>query len=107
MDVKILDIYNLPRPLSNIIINHVGINQNWIVVKIIPFKIHVFHKETLKEIWKFPFDPIDICQDFLYNSIDSSSSTPAESISFLVLTKDGSIWRIQSNVQRNKRFVQK
>ena len=102
MDVKILDIYNLPRPLSNIIINHVGINQNWIVVKIIPFKIHVFHKETLKEIWKFPFDPIDICQDFLYNSSSAKSSI---NISFLVLIKDGSMWRIQSNVQRNKRFV--
>ncbi|CAG8700883.1 21670_t:CDS:10, partial [Rhizophagus irregularis] len=86
-------------PLINVIIKHIGINQDWIVIKIIPFKIHVFHKETLKEIWKFPFDPIDICQDFLYNSPAKSSVN----ISFLVLTKDGSIWRIQSNVQRNKR----
>ncbi|GBC04364.1 hypothetical protein RclHR1_05640007 [Rhizophagus clarus] len=99
MDTKVLNIYNLPRPLINVIIKHIGINQDWIVVKIIPFKIHVFHKETLKEIWKFSFDPIDICQDFLYNSSTKSNVN----MSFLVLTKDGSIWRIQSNVQRNKR----
>jgi hypothetical protein len=101
MDTQVLSIYNLPRPLINVIIKHIGINQDWVVVKIIPFKIHVFHKETLREIWKFSSDPIDICQDFLYNSSAKSSVN----MSFLVLTKDGSIWRIQSNVQRNKRFV--
>ncbi|CAI2184600.1 3233_t:CDS:10 [Funneliformis geosporum] len=105
MDANIINIYDLPRPLSNIIIKHVGINQDWMVVKIIPFKIHVFCKETLKEIWKFPFDPIDICQDFLYDSINSYSTSEKSNVnmSFLVLTKDGSIWKIQSNVQRNKR----
>ncbi|CAG8639664.1 7060_t:CDS:10 [Funneliformis caledonium] len=104
MDANIISIYDLPRPLSNIITKHVGINQDWMVVKIIPFKIHVFCKETLKEIWKFPFDPIDICQDFLYDPTNSSTSEKSNAnMSFLVLTKDGSIWKIQSNVQRNKR----
>ncbi|CAG8597151.1 24586_t:CDS:10 [Dentiscutata erythropus] len=96
MDIRILQSYHLPRPLGKPITKCVA-TQDWLAVKVVPQRIHVFFKEALREIWRFPADPIEISQDGLY-----SETTSGSAVSFLVLTADGSIWRIPL-VQRQKR----
>ncbi|CAG8598952.1 6353_t:CDS:10, partial [Cetraspora pellucida] len=100
MDVRILQSYHLPRPIGKPIAKCVAV-QDWLAIKVLPQRIHVFFKETLREIWRFPADPIEISQDGLYKSSEATSSL---AVSFLVLTADGSIWRIPL-AQRQKRNI--
>ncbi|CAG8447078.1 5127_t:CDS:10 [Cetraspora pellucida] len=100
MDVRILQSYHLPRPIGKPIAKCVAV-QDWLAIKVLPQRIHVFFKETLREIWRFPADPIEISQDGLYKSSETTSSL---AVSFLVLTADGSIWRIPL-AQRQKRNI--
>ncbi|CAG8438317.1 10140_t:CDS:10 [Diversispora eburnea] len=77
--------------------SHVAIVPDDVVKTGIEVAIWFPRMETLKEILNFPSDPIDI----LTNKIEEESSS---SVCFLVLTFDGSIWCIQSPIQRKKRI---
>ncbi|CAG8518439.1 32890_t:CDS:10, partial [Racocetra persica] len=100
MDVRILQSYHLPQPIGKPIAKCVAA-QDWLAIKVLPQRIHIFFKESLREIWRFPADPIEISQDGLYKSSETVSGL---AISFLVLTADGSIWRIPL-AQRQKRNI--
>ncbi|CAG8438334.1 3711_t:CDS:10 [Acaulospora colombiana] len=102
METKILSSYQLPRPTGKLLIICV-VSSDWVAVKVLSNRVHVFFKETLKEIWNFSEDPVEILRDGLYMSLDAQIDSSA---SFLVLTSDGSIWRIQSSVQKKRRSLE-
>ncbi|CAG8630862.1 391_t:CDS:10 [Acaulospora morrowiae] len=100
MESKILSSYQLPRPTGKKILIKCVASRDWLAVKVLSNRIHVFFREILREIWNFSNDPVEILQDKLYKPLEKENQS---SVNFLVLTSDGSIWRIQSQAPKKRR----
>ncbi|CAH1764910.1 1938_t:CDS:10 [Entrophospora sp. SA101] len=110
MEIQIKTSYRLPTPtIKNIFLKPFNIkDQDYIIIiiKILPNRLHLFYKNILKEIWKFPFDIIDVA---LVNSSSNHSYSNSKEvnkfdwiITCIVLDDNGNFWRVESHIKGEK-----
>nr|CAG8472621.1 14015_t:CDS:10 [Entrophospora candida] len=110
MEIQIKTSYRLPTPtIKNIFLkpfNKKDQDYIIIIIKILPNRLHLFYKNILKEIWKFPFDIIDVT---LVNSSSNHSYSNSKEvnkfdwiITCIVLDDNGNFWRVESHIKREK-----
>ncbi|CAG8505003.1 13074_t:CDS:10 [Ambispora gerdemannii] len=83
-----------------------SVEEDGLAIRVHPDSLHVFYNNSLKEVWKFPAELVDFSLDTLYspNVVNNNNSNMNNKQKYiLVSTADGSVWRIQTPVQRNKR----
>ncbi|CAG8523461.1 9245_t:CDS:2 [Ambispora leptoticha] len=84
---------------NSILIKSLG--EDWLAIGVHPDSLHVFYNDSLKEVWKFSAELVDVSLDTLYSPNVMNLKNNQKYV--LVSTVDGSLWRIQTPAQRNKR----
>ena len=87
IELEILNTYRLPRPIGPVVAKSFK-TYDWLAVRVLPKLFHIFINGSLRQIWRFPAEPVEIS---LEHSVQND-----DFISVLVATADGAVFRMRS-----------